>query len=38
VLKDWDLSLTIEDIVWGMVVTAVSTVSWAMMRDRSRRR
>jgi uncharacterized membrane protein len=39
VLKNWDLSLTIEDIVWGMVVsTIVSTVAWAIMRERRRRR
>jgi uncharacterized membrane protein len=39
VLKNWDLSLTLEDIIWGMVVSAiVSTVSWTMMRERRRRR
>ncbi len=39
VLKNWDLILTLEDIVWGMVVsTIVSTVSWAIMRERRRRR
>ncbi len=39
VLKNWDLSLTIEDIVWGMVVSAiVSTVAWSIMRERRRRR
>jgi uncharacterized membrane protein len=39
VLKNWDLSLTLEDIIWGMVVSAiVSTVAWAIMRERRRRR
>ena len=39
VLKNWSLGLTLEDIVWGMVVTAiVSTVAWAVVRDRGRRR
>ena len=39
VLKNWTLGLTIEDIVWGMVVsTIVSLVAWSIMRDRGRRR
>jgi uncharacterized membrane protein len=39
VLKNWDLTLTIEDVVWGMVISAiVSLVAWAIMRERRRRR
>jgi uncharacterized membrane protein len=39
VLKNWDLTLTIEDVVWGMVIsTIVSLVAWSMMRERRRRR
>jgi uncharacterized membrane protein len=39
VLKNWNLTLTIEDIVWGMVIsTIVSLVAWAIMRERRRRR
>jgi uncharacterized membrane protein len=39
VLKNWDLTLTIEDIVWGMVIsTIVSLVAWSIMRERGRRR
>jgi uncharacterized membrane protein len=39
VLKNWDLMLTIEDIVWGMVIsTIVSVVAWGIMRERRRRR
>jgi uncharacterized membrane protein len=39
VLRNWDLALTIEDIVWGMVLsTVVSLVAWSIMRERGRRR
>ena len=39
VLKNWDLALTIEDVVWGMVIsTIVSLVAWSIMRERRRRR
>jgi uncharacterized membrane protein len=39
VLKNWTLQLTIEDIVWGMVVsTIVSLAAWSVMRERGRRR
>jgi uncharacterized membrane protein len=39
VLKNWDLTLTIEDIAWGMVIsTIVSLVAWSIMRERGRRR
>jgi uncharacterized membrane protein len=39
VLKNWDLTLTIEDIVWGMVIsTIVSLIAWSIMRERGRRR
>jgi len=39
VLKNWNLTLTIEDIVWGMVIsTIVSLVAWSIMRERGRRR
>ena len=39
VLKNWDLTLTIEDVVWGMVLsTIVSLVAWSIMRERRRRR
>jgi uncharacterized membrane protein len=39
VLKNWDLTMTIEDIVWGMVIsTVVSLVAWSIMRERGRRR
>ncbi len=39
VLKNWDLTLTIEDIVWGMVIsTIVSLITWSIMRERGRRR
>jgi uncharacterized membrane protein len=39
VLKNWDLALTIEDVVWGMVIsTIVSLVAWSIIRDRGRRR
>jgi uncharacterized membrane protein len=39
VLKNWDLTLTIEDVVWGMVIsTIVSLVAWSIMRERGRRR
>jgi uncharacterized membrane protein len=39
VLKNWDLALTIEDILWGMVIsTIVSLVLWSIMRERGRRR
>ena len=38
-LKNWDLTLTIEDVVWGMVIsTIVSVVAWSIMRERGRRR
>jgi uncharacterized membrane protein len=39
VLKNWDLTMTIEDIVWGMVLSmVVSLVAWSIMRERGRRR
>ena len=38
-LKNWDLALTIEDVAWGMVISAiVSLVAWSIMRERGRRR
>ena len=39
VMKRWDLTLTVEDMVWGMVVSSIAaTTGWAVMRDRTRRR
>jgi uncharacterized membrane protein len=39
VLKNWDLTLTIEDIVWGSILsTIVSLAAWSIMRERGRRR
>lgn len=39
VLKNWSVGLTIEDIIWGMVVTTiVSTVAWSILRERGRKR
>jgi uncharacterized membrane protein len=39
VLKNWDLTLTVKDIVWGMVVSSIAaTIGWAVMRDRGGRR
>ncbi len=39
VLKNWDLILTIEDVVWGTVIsTIVSLVAWSLLRERRRRR
>jgi uncharacterized membrane protein len=39
VLKNWNLTLTIEDVVWGMVLsTIVSLVAWSLLRERRRRR
>jgi uncharacterized membrane protein len=39
VLRNWDLTMTIEDVVWGMVLsTIVSLVVWSLMRERGRRR
>jgi uncharacterized membrane protein len=39
VLRNWTLALTIEDVLWGMVVsTIVSLIAWSIMRERGRRR
>lgn len=39
VLKGWTVAITLQDILWGMVASAIaSTFGWALMRDRARRR
>ncbi|MCB8879827.1 DUF2177 family protein [Acidisoma cellulosilytica] len=35
VLKHWDLTLTVKDMVWGMVVSAfAASIGWFVMRER----
>lgn len=39
VLRGWTVALTVQDIVWGMVASAIASIfGWALMRDRGRRR
>jgi uncharacterized membrane protein len=39
VLRGWTVALTVQDIVWGMVASAIASIfGWALMRDRARRR
>lgn len=39
VLKHWNLALTVEDMIWGMVVSATAaTIGWFVMRDGGGRR
>lgn len=39
ILKGWTVELTLQDIVWGMVASAIAAIfGWALMRDRARRR
>ncbi|MCB8875672.1 DUF2177 family protein [Acidisoma silvae] len=39
VLKHWDLTLTVKDMVWGMVVSSVAaSIGWLVMRERGSRR